>query len=570
VPTRIELLKQAGFSDAEIGDWATAERQRMQQAGFTDSEIDNEFGVTRPPTEVPAAFVERLKQGNWLHRILGAAGEYAQDYFGDEPLGFSPENTAALRKLGVVGDIVVPAAKPVDALLRSVPAGLAGLGAGVGQMVEEGHDAAFGPGPYAKGKAARDFAQLAQIAALVSGASGPGAGAIRAPTANVATRPIIALPRAEDFRNAAAAISGTPANFAIEQKLLRLWTDHGISPAEVAQDAVRDPTIGDVIRSDSEKLPDVYLGTNRTATAANEQPDAPAQPGEPAQADGATVPVESKATPVEATTDSSPANLNTSEPVRMMAEAKPFLRKKRPPPTSERPFVEDYIRYQTDSRGRLLRDIEGRPLGAKFIAGRRFSGQADEPLLPADIEGAMAEVGVGLKYIKDEDPVLAKRYSKFLRGYYQARNDEGELDPTIFLNTARKGRERDMVIAHEFGHAIDHLAGNISPTLTYQEMRELSFVYGNLRYRLKKGGHLLQPENFGYKNDDIYAELVAEGLRAYMMYPNYFKAAAPKSAAKFRAFVNVSPYFRDALQLNSLGAIGLIGAGVRSQDRDDQ
>src|SRR5713226_6815954 len=115
MPTRIELLKQAGFAD---------------------SEIDDEFGVPRPPKEVPAAFIERLKQGNALHRILGAAGEYAEHYFGDEPLGFSPENTAALSKLGVVGDLIIPAAKPVDALLRSVPAGIAGLGAGLGQMVE--------------------------------------------------------------------------------------------------------------------------------------------------------------------------------------------------------------------------------------------------------------------------------------------------------------------------------------------------------------------------------------------------------------------------------------------------
>src|SRR5260370_10670799 len=133
----------------------------MQEAGFTDSEIDKEFGVTRPPKEVPAAFIERLKQGNPLHRILGAAGDYAQHYFGDEPLGFSPENTATLRKLGVVGDIIVPAAKPVDALLRAVPAGIAGFGAALGQAVEEGNDARLGLGEAPKGAAARDFAQLA-------------------------------------------------------------------------------------------------------------------------------------------------------------------------------------------------------------------------------------------------------------------------------------------------------------------------------------------------------------------------------------------------------------------------
>ncbi len=569
MPTRIELLKQAGFSDGEIGDWATTERRRMQEAGFTDTEIDGEFGVTRPPNEAPAAFIERSTQGNWLHRILGAAGEYAQHYFGDEPLGFSPENTATLGKLGVVGDIMVPAAKPVDALLRSVPAGIAGLGAGLGQAVEEGHDAALGPGPYAKGKAARDFAQLAQIAALLSGANGPKTRATRAPAANFANGPVIALPRAEDFRNAAAAISGTPASFRIEQKLLRLWTDHGIPPAEVAEDALRDRTIGEAIRSDSEKLPDVYVGSKGTTTATSPRPNVPAPLAESVQADSATVRAESEAAAVEAA-DRSSANLNTSEPARMIAEAKPFVRIKRPPPTPQRQFIEDYpTPPQADERGQLLTDIEGRPLGAKFVAGRQFFGGADVPLSPEDIKAAIAETGVGLYQIKDTHPDVAKTLRKGLRGFYDGSdNKEGPPNSRIFLNIGPKAPDRDFVIAHEFGHAIDHLAGYVSKTLTPEEIAELSFVYGKQRYRI--GGDLLQPENFGYKGAGVNHELVAEGLRAYMIDPNYFKTAAPKTAAKFRKAVAESPYLEHAIQFNSLGAIGLIGAGVHSQDRDDQ
>jgi hypothetical protein len=64
-------------------------------------------------------------------------------------------------------------------------------------------------------------------------------------------------------------------------------------------------------------------------------------------------------------------------------------------------------------------------------------------------------------------------------------------------------------------------------------------------------------------------ELVAEGLRAYMSNPNFFKKVAPNAAAKFRAVVNKNPYLKKVIQLNSLGAIGLIGAGTHSQDRDD-
>ena len=564
MPTRTELLKQAGFSDGEIGDWATTERRRMQEAGFADSEIDDEFGVTRPPKEVPLAFIERLKQGNSLHRILGAAGEYAQHYFGDEPLGFSPENREALSKLGVVGDIIAPAAKPIDALLRSVPAGIAGLGAGLGQMVEEGHDAALGPGPYAKGKAARDFAQLAQIAALLSGANGPKTGAIRAPAPNVTNGPAIALPRAEDFRNAAATISGTQASFRTEQKLLRLWTDHGIPPTEVAEDALRDRTVREAIRSGSEKLPDVYAGTSEPRLAANAEQSVPAPLSESAQADRAAVPLESKAAPVEAD-DRSSASLNAAH---IIAEGK-RIRFRRPPPKPQRPFAEDYdAAPQIDERGQLLSDIEGRPLGAKFVAGRQFSGEADVPLSREDIKGAIAEAGVGLRQMR-ERPDLMATHGKTHAVYEGIDYDRGPPDTTIFLKTRREPTV-DFTIAHEFGHAIDHLAGNLSATLTPEEIWELRRVYATLRYRASKDGPKLQPEHFGYRGDEVNPELVAEGLRAYMTNPNYFKTVAPRAAATIRKAVNESPSLKDAIQFNSLGAIGLIGAGVRSQDQDDQ
>jgi hypothetical protein len=552
VPTRIELLKQAGFPDAEIGDWATSERRRMQQAGFTDSEIDEEFGVTRPPKEVPAAFIERLKQGNPLHRILGAAGEYAQHYFGDEPLGFSPENTATLRKLGVVGDIIVPAAKPVDALLRSVPAGIAGLGAGLGQAVEEGYEAALGPGEAPRGAAARDFAQLAQIVALLSGASGSKSGVRRAPSANVA------LPRAEDFRNAAAAISGTSASFRTEQKLLRLWTDHGIPPTEVAEEALRDRTIAEVIRADSEKLPDAYVGTNATATTPSARPNVPAQLAESAQDNAAA---ESEAAPVEAGDRSSP-NQNASEPARIIAQSEDTGLYE-PPRKRQRPFAEDYPRYQTDARGRLLRDIEGRPLGAQFVAGRRFSGKSDERLSPDDIKNAIGQLNIPLAHV--DRSVLQDH----IGGQY-AYPSPNEPFGRISINTKYKSSDRDIATAHELAHAIDDFAGNLSATLTPDEIFELRDVYSDLRGGSKKGAPRAQPEDFGYGVDRVNMELVAEGLRAYMSNPNYFKTVAPEAAAKFRAAVNESPLLKKVIQLNSLGAIGLIGAGIRGQDRDDQ
>jgi hypothetical protein len=191
------------------------------------------------------------------------------------------------------------------------------------------------------------------------------------------------------------------------------------------------------------------------------------------------------------------------------------------------------------------------------------------PLSPEDIKEAIAEAGIGLYQIKDTHPDVAKTLKKRLHGFYdRSAHDDGSPNPRIFLNIGPKARKRDFVIAHEFGHAIDHLVGDLSGTLTPEEHAELSFVYAHQRYRID--GDPIQPENFGYKDKAINWELAAEGIRAYMIDPNYFKTVAPKTAAKIREAVNVNPYLRHAIQFNSLGAIGLIGAGVRGQDRDDQ
>jgi hypothetical protein len=370
------------------------------------------------------------------------------------------------------------------------------------------------------------------------------------------------LPRAEDFRNAAAVISGTPASFRTEQTLLRLWTDHGIPPAEVAANALREPTIGEVIKSDSDKLPDVYVGTNGKTAATSTRPSVPAPPAEPAP-DSPAVPPESNAASVEAA-DRSLANLNASEPARMIARSgDKGSSYYEPPQKRQRPFAEDYHRYQTDARGRLLRDIEGRPLGAQFIAGRRFSGKADERLSPDDIKNALAQLNIPLAYV---DPGVLPDGAGGVWGRHSQTAPFGE----ISISTGYKSSDQNIFIAHEFGHAIDHLAAkDLSATLTPDEIFELRDVYNDLRGGAKKGAPWRQPED-NYHWDEVKFELIAEGLRAYVTNPNYFKTVAPKAAAKFRAAVNESPLLKKVIQLNSLGAIGLIGAGTHSQDRDDQ
>jgi hypothetical protein len=567
----MEMLKQAGFSDAEIGDWATAERQRMLDAGFSDDEIDAEFGVTRPPKDVPPAFIERLKQGNAFQRIAGTAGDYAKSYFGDEPLGFSPKNQEFLHKLGVAGDVVIPAARPVDAVLRAVPAGVAAVGAGLGQAVEEARDAAFGPGSEAKGKAARDFAQLAQISALLSGTSGrragraPGSAPIRMPATDVTSEPAIVLPQAEDFRNAAAAISGTPASFQIEQKLLHLWTERGISPTEVAADAMRDRTIAEDLRSDSGKLPAAYVGASRTPVATGAEPDAPVRPVTPAEADRMTAAAENQRGAVE-TEEGPAANPNVPERAPMIAQSRE-IGMYAPPPIPQRPFKFDYRGFPPNDRtGRLLVDMEGRPLVANFIAGRRFAGARDYPLTPADIDAALTQLDirkVPIPTIPNQNDGVVGLFT----GYERRYRPVGDL----YVKSTTSAEDQALITAHELGHGIDYITGDLASTLTNPELDELRRVYATLRGGPGRKTLHPQPETFGYEGENINQELLVEGIRAYLTNPNYFKAAAPRSAAKIRAAVNKDRWLKRIIQVNSLGAAGVVGAGAAgSHGEDDQ
>ncbi len=509
---------------------------------------------------MPATFIERLKQGNTIQRIAGTAGDYAQSYFGDEPLGFSPQNQEALHKLGVVGDIVIPAAKPVDAVLRSVPAGLAAIGAGVGQAVEEAQDAAFGPGPEAKGKAARDFAQLAQIAALLSSANRTAPSPMRAPALDAASEPALMLPRAEDFRNAAAAISGMPANFRTEQKLLQLWKDHGISPIEVAQDAMHDRAIADDLRSDSGKLPEAYVAAGRAAAPTDADPHVAAAPAEPVQSASA----ESRPGAMEAQ-DGPAASVNESEPVHVTNQSR-AIRMYNPPRIWQRPFKWDYrTPPRTDESGRLLHDIEGRPLRANFIAGRRFAEKADVALSPDDIRQAIDQLPIRYAEIPGIpiEGEVNERVVGLYHGYPSRHGPAGDM----FVKSTLDPEDRDFARAHEFGHVIDHFTGILSKKLTDQEIAELRKVYTTGRAGPRKTLYP-QPEDFGYPKDEVNRELVAEGVRAYMANPNYFKMVAPRTAAKIREAVNRRLSLKRVIQFNSLGAAGLAGAG--NQDRNDE
>jgi hypothetical protein len=137
-----------------------------------------------------------------------------------------------------------------------------------------------------------------------------------------------------------------------------------------------------------------------------------------------------------------------------------------PPAMRPRAFEDDYpAGARADEAGRLTHDIEGRPLVAGRVVGRRMVGGNDEALPPAEFNavttallGRPAKVeplaGRAGEYIKqpvsrDEWEAMTPRQRAAHSGWERGIRIRRRFD----ANDAPK------VYAHEIGHAIDDLSG---------------------------------------------------------------------------------------------------------------
>ena len=236
-----------------------------------------------------------------------------------------------------------------------------------------------------------------------------------------------------------------------------------------------------------------------------------------------------------------------------------------PPVTPARDFALDYPRGGVaDETGKLKFDIEGRPLTAPLIVGRRTIGGPDVGLLPNEYEPlATAITGRPPK-------LVARREIGGDAGRYEVWRDRrsGRVQSReIFLDKKLVPEQRTLVLGHEVGHATDEIAGPISPKgLT----RELGQVYSTLNTGQESPTRLLTlPQHLGYPAKRIPGELTAEAINAYLADPGYFKTVAPKTAARIRLYVNDNPRLKGIIQFNSLGAgaVGLSATTGRGQDR---
>jgi hypothetical protein len=284
---KIDEMRDAGFSDQEIGAFATQKRQDMESAGFAPNEIDGYFHGVTVPADPPKPFLDRLAVGAASAFAVGSKAQsaFSQSFSSEGQLGFSDENEKALRDYGIFRDpetgragplrfmneaVMRPTAAVVDALMRAPTALIAGAAAGAKEVGrQEGQSEQQGA------SMERELNLFGNFALQVGGADLPPDLSISRPTVDalghVYDKPIGGAPRSETFSNAVKAIGGPQAPDVAAQKLLTLYTDHGFHPAEVAHDATSDPTIAQHILSDG---PDLPYGIDRLAQSKAPELDA--------------------------------------------------------------------------------------------------------------------------------------------------------------------------------------------------------------------------------------------------------------------------------------------------------
>ena len=94
--------------------------------------------------------------------------------------------------------------------------------------------------------------------------------------------PLGPLPTGQDFANTAKRVVGS-APMSAQEKLLRLYSEQGVHPSEVAADAAQDPLVTQSLASAATDLPERYQSAQPApaGTGAAETPPAVAAPPEP-------------------------------------------------------------------------------------------------------------------------------------------------------------------------------------------------------------------------------------------------------------------------------------------------
>jgi hypothetical protein len=276
--SELDDARQAGFSEDEIGQWANSQRDTWREAGFTDQEIDTQITGLKNPRQIPPSFLSRFGVSGIGQ---GASKEGFEAGFGDDPVGLSPEDETKLSGMGIFHQpgttpttlqlaneaVIRPAYTAAQVMLRGLNGVISGIGADLGNEIS----LTTGANEAETERAKHDMATMAQVVATLAGAHSPVS------RVGLAGDEIVGnLPRAQDFTDAAKVVGDGNVAPATREAIVQLYEDHGIHPAEVAQDAQTDPGVAKSLAEG--ELPAKYVPPTEPEAppaAAGKAPDMP-------------------------------------------------------------------------------------------------------------------------------------------------------------------------------------------------------------------------------------------------------------------------------------------------------
>lgn len=254
----IPELRAAGFSDEEIAAWATEKRTTLEGAGFDKHEVDNYLTGVELPCEVPESFLQRIEKGNVAVQALEKVGKVLETL----PMNQLAKGLA----VGVAtDDKPAKAASIVDAL-KNIPSD---LGWFVGRQIKHMFEniptpeqaQRIGEG-FGTQEELLNFAMSALVTSPVTRLPGGVSKLKTLPDGQTTAVEVGGPPQHMDFADASTVLSDVnPYGEAISSpKLLELYKEKGIHPAEVVDDARTDLTVKQDMMSVNPGLPEKYVG----------------------------------------------------------------------------------------------------------------------------------------------------------------------------------------------------------------------------------------------------------------------------------------------------------------------
>ncbi len=251
--------------------------------------------------------------------------------------------------------------------------------------------------------------------------------------------------------------------------------------------------------------------------------------------------------------------------VRGDADAKLYEPKAKPPTSAQEYYASFGVKPEVKQNQLLLRTPEGHLLNhdAVVIGHRTLTG-GDHAITQKELENA-------IRGLLGSDPKRVATLGPRISGAYK------DAAQRIYTLESLSALTNYKVLAHEFGHAIDHMSGwllsgsaprNGGPVSKIfgglrneKVLAELQEVYSTLRSGREGMKHPRGPDYFGYEPQHYPFEYIAEAMRAYLTNPNYLKTVAPNTAELLRRSINSHPTIGKVLQLNSVGG-AVVGTGI--------